>query len=75
MSKSDFENIGGRAGRFGMEKDFGRAIAIATFLKDREVFKHKYLEGDIEHIKPQLWEGSMATADIIKKISIAKLLL
>jgi replicative superfamily II helicase len=31
-------------------------------LKDREVFKHKYLEGDIERIKPQLWEGSMATA-------------
>ena len=62
MSKSDFENIDGRAGRFGMEAEFGRAIAIATSLKDQDVFRHKYLEGDIEHIKPQLWEGSMATA-------------
>jgi helicase len=62
MSKSDFENIGGRAGRVGMEKEFGRAIVIATSLKEREVFKNKYLEGEIDHIKPQLWEGSMATA-------------
>ena len=62
MKRSDFENITGRAGRFGLESEFGRAIVIATSLKDREVFRHKYLEGEMEHIKPQLWEGSMATA-------------
>ncbi len=26
------------------------------------MFKHKFLEGDIEHIKQQLWKGSVATA-------------
>ena len=62
MLRSDFENIGGRAGRYKIEKEFGRAITIATTLLEREQFRRIYLEGEIEHIKPQLWEGSMATA-------------
>ena len=62
MKRSDFENIAGRAGRLGLEDEFGRAIIIASNLKDREVFRRRYLEGELEHIKPQLWEGSMSTA-------------
>jgi len=62
MKRSDFENITGRAGRLGLEDEFGRAIIISSNLKDREVFRRRYLEGELEHIKPQLWEGSMSTA-------------
>ena len=62
MRRSDFDNIAGRAGRFGLEADFGRAITIAASKIEKEQFRRIYWEGNYEHIKPQLWEGTMATA-------------
>jgi len=62
MRRSDFDNIAGRAGRFGLEDDFGRAITIATSCLEEEQFRRIYWDGSYENIRPQLWEGSMATA-------------
>ena len=61
LTKADFENMGGRAGRFQLEDEFGRAIAIVNRKVERDQFKHKYLDGELESIKPNLWRDSMAT--------------
>ncbi|MDK9699339.1 MAG: DEAD/DEAH box helicase [bacterium] len=61
LPKGEFENMGGRAGRFQLEDDFGRAIALADSIVEREQIKRFYLEGDLEEIKPNLWRSSMAT--------------
>jgi helicase len=61
LPKSDFENMGGRAGRFQLEDEFGRAIAVVTRKVERDQFKHKYHYGELEGITPNLWRDSMAT--------------
>lgn len=61
MTKSEFENMGGRAGRFQLEDQFGRAIALASSIIEREQIRHKYIEGQIENIVPCLWKTTMAT--------------
>ena len=61
LTKADFENMGGRAGRFQLEDEFGRAIAVVNRKVERDQFKHKYLDGELEGIKPNLWRDSMAT--------------
>jgi len=53
--------MGGRAGRFQLEDEFGRAIAVVNRKVERDQFKHKYIEGDLEDIQPNLWRDSMAT--------------
>ena len=62
LSKADFENMGGRAGRFQLEDEFGRAIAVVTRKVQRDQFNHRYHLGKLEDIKPNLWRDSMATA-------------
>ena len=61
LPKADFENMGGRAGRFQLEDEFGRAIAVVTRKVERDQFKHKYHDGELESIEPNLWRDSMAT--------------
>ena len=61
LPKSDFENMGGRAGRFQLEDEFGRAIAVVTRKIERDQFRHKYHDGELEAIVPNLWRDSMAT--------------
>lgn len=61
LPKSEFENMGGRAGRYQMEEEFGRAITIATRGIQRDQFRNLYWEGPIEDIEPNLWRDSMAT--------------
>lgn len=61
LTKADFENMGGRAGRFQLEDEFGRAIAVVNRKVERDQFKHKYIDGDLEDIQPNLWRDSMAT--------------
>ena len=61
LSRADFENMGGRAGRLQLEDDFGRAIAVVTRKIERDQFKHKYQNAELESVEPNLWRDSMAT--------------
>jgi len=54
LTKADFENMGGRAGRFQLEDEFGRAIAIVNRKVERDQFRHKYLDGELEGIITRL---------------------
>ena len=50
----DYENMGGRAGRYSSGQAFGRAILIATSPFDRETLWRNYIEGEREQVAPQL---------------------
>ncbi|EQB63838.1 MAG: helicase [candidate division Zixibacteria bacterium RBG-1] len=60
LSWSEYENISGRAGRFGREQNFGRAISIATNQFEANCLWENYVEGKSEPLTPQLktlgWE-------------------
>jgi len=61
LSWSEYENISGRAGRFGKQQNFGRAISIATNQFEANCLWENYVEGKSESLAPQLktlgWEG------------------
>ena len=61
LPKSDFENMGGRAGRFQLEDEFGRAMAVLTRPIECDQFRNIYIDGKLEDIQPNLWRDSMAT--------------
>ena len=50
----EYENMGGRAGRYGAGHDFGRAILIASTPFDQETLWRRYVEGERECVEPQL---------------------
>jgi helicase len=56
---TEYENMGGRAGRFGTGHEFGRAILVAATPFDRESYWRRYVEGDREKITPQLARGPL----------------
>jgi helicase len=54
ISSSEYENMSGRAGRFGLEKDFGRSIMLAANKFHFDSLWEGYIEGGEEKIIPQL---------------------
>lgn len=54
--RSEYENMGGRAGRFGSPCPFGRSILIAATPYDRDTLWQRYVEGARESIQPRLAE-------------------
>jgi helicase len=52
--RSEFENMGGRAGRYGAEHPFGRSILVASSAFEREALWRRYVEGEREAIRPRL---------------------
>jgi len=60
LSWSEYENISGRAGRFGREQNFGRAVSIATNQFEANCLWENYVEGASQPLAPQLktlgWE-------------------
>ncbi len=62
LTKGEFANMGGRAGRLGLNTDFGRAIEIAANPLQCEQFRNIYINGELENIKPCMWENDMSTA-------------
>ncbi len=52
--RSEYENMSGRAGRYGAGHDFGRAILIAPTAFDCEALWRRYVEGARERIEPRL---------------------
>lgn len=51
---AEYENMGGRAGRYGAGHPYGRSILIATTPFDHETLWRRYIEGEREVIEPQL---------------------
>lgn len=54
--RSEYENMGGRAGRYGAGHAFGRSILVASTPFDRETLWRRYIEGEREPITPRLSE-------------------
>jgi len=54
ISRSEYENMSGRAGRYGAGHPFGRSILIAATPFDQETFWRRYVEGERDRIEPRL---------------------
>lgn len=52
--RSEYENMGGRAGRYGAGYPHGRSILVAASPFEAETLWRRYVEGDRERIEPQL---------------------
>jgi ATP-dependent DNA helicase len=52
--RSEYENMGGRAGRCGAGLPFGRSILVAPTPFDQETLWRRYVEGEREEIEPRL---------------------
>jgi len=57
--RAEFDNMGGRAGRYGAGHDFGRAILIAASRFDFETLWRRYVDGECEPIDPRLGHGAL----------------
>ena len=60
ISQAEYENISGRAGRLGLEKDFGRAIIVAESEFEEATFYDAFVKGELESLKPALANGSLS---------------
>jgi len=69
ISLSEYENMSGRAGRFGLEKDFGRSILIAANKFHFDSLWEGYIEGEEEKVVFQLGKKDMG--DIILDLTTA----
>lgn len=54
ISRGDFENMAGRAGRLGGGDEFGRALLIAEGEVQREVLLASYASGDFDRLETPL---------------------
>jgi helicase len=63
LTWNEYENMSGRAGRFGLEKDFGRSILLANNQFQFDSLWDKYIEGKEEKLVPVL--GIIDMEDII----------
>lgn len=54
LLRAEYENMSGRAGRYGAGHAFGRSILIATTPFDQETLWRRYVEGDREAVEPRL---------------------
>jgi helicase len=61
ITKAEFENMAGRAGRLSLEKEFGRAIVVAGSEFEFESNKHRYIDNDIEEMETHLLDSDLGT--------------
>ena len=59
IMRSEYENMGGRAGRYGANHSFGRSILVAASPFDAETLWRRYIDGICEPIDPQLAHESL----------------
>lgn len=60
ISQAEYENISGRAGRLGLEKDFGRAILVAGNGFHAESLFDQYVCGELGDLEPALADAPLA---------------
>jgi helicase len=53
---SEYENMSGRAGRFGLQPDFGRSVVIAQNSFQFDYLWEEYIEGREENVDSQLFK-------------------
>ena len=56
---AEYENMGGRAGRYGAGHPFGRSILVAATPFDRDTLWQRYVDGQREPIQPRLARESL----------------
>lgn len=54
LTKHEFENMAGRAGRLGLSRRPGRAMFVETSYIESEVLKKRYLDREFEELLPAL---------------------
>jgi len=54
LTRAEYENMGGRAGRLSLHDDFGRSILVATTELERMQLRHSFFESPLEELEPQL---------------------
>jgi len=59
MSRSEYENMSGRAGRLGLSTEFGRSILVTNSKFQADVLLEHFAAGDFEEIVPTLAEAPM----------------
>jgi helicase len=59
ISKSEYENMSGRAGRLAHTKDFGRSILVTSSPFEADVWLRHYVGSDFEDIVPTLKEAPL----------------
>lgn len=68
--RGEYENMGGRAGRYGAGAPFGRSILVAPTAFDYERLWRQYVEGERERIEPRL--ASAPLADHVVRLVAAR---
>ncbi|MDP8254811.1 MAG: DEAD/DEAH box helicase, partial [Candidatus Alcyoniella australis] len=59
ITRSEYENMSGRAGRLSLEADFGRSIMISTGEYPARALARHYIGGTFEAIKPTLADAPL----------------
>ncbi|GAB4240879.1 MAG: hypothetical protein OHK0028_19170 [Deltaproteobacteria bacterium] len=60
ISQAEYENTSGRAGRLGLEEEFGRAILVAGTEFERRMYFDTYVNGTLGDVQPALATVSLA---------------
>jgi helicase len=61
LTKAEYENMSGRAGRLSLHDDFGRSILVATTELERIQYENCYLAAALEDLEPQPKEANLDT--------------
>jgi len=59
IPQSEYENMSGRAGRYGLGEPFGRSILVAGSQFEADTLWRTYIEGQREPLVPRLVNGAM----------------
>ncbi len=54
ISQAEYENTSGRAGRLGLEEEFGRAVIVAPSEFDKDTYLDAYVSGSLRDVEPAL---------------------
>ena len=61
LTKAEYDNMSGRAGRLSMAEEFGRSILVARSPFEYRALRAKYLDGQLEDLQPQLSSRDLTT--------------
>jgi helicase len=59
LSKSDYENMSGRAGRYSLTPDFGRSLLVTESKWNAKVWMDCYVDADFEEVRPTLKDTAL----------------